>query len=76
MPPPLEQFPLSNSPPVGQGGGRYPQRQKNVMACLRGTRLLSRAVGWIRAGREPRATRIYSGDTQLQMRPLFSCLAG
>ncbi len=37
--------------------------------CLRGTRLLSRAVGWIRAGREPRAARGKPGDAESQLRP-------
>ncbi len=45
-----------------------PGRHKDVTACLRGTRLLSRAVA-NRAGREPRATRAHSGGAQLQMRP-------
>jgi hypothetical protein len=44
-------------------------RQKNVTACLRGTRLLSRAVERNRTGREPRATRANSGDTGSQMHP-------
>jgi len=49
--------------------GVYPWRQKNGTACLRGTRLLSRAGDRICAGREPRATSAHSADTQSQMRP-------
>ena len=38
-------------------------RQKNATACLRGTRLLSRAGERNCAGQEPRATRANSSDT-------------
>ena len=44
-------------------------RHRDINACLRGTRLLPRASGRIRAGREPHATKANADDTESQMRP-------
>ncbi len=59
------------------GGGGYrgicvsvhSGRHRDGNAGLRGMRLLPRAAGRIRAGREPHATRVHADNTQPQMRP-------